>query len=69
MAKEFPEEGEIVLCTVIKIMGTTVFVHLDDYNREGVVSTSEVAPGRIRNIRDYVTINKKIVCKILRIDR
>ena len=69
MAKEFPEEGEIVLCTVIKIMGTTVLVHLDDYGKEGVVATSEVAPGRIRNIRDYVTINKKIVCKILRIDK
>jgi translation initiation factor 2 alpha subunit (eIF-2alpha) len=28
---------------------------------------SEIAPGRIRNIRDYVVPKKKIVCKILRI--
>jgi len=69
MINEFPEEGEFVLCTVTKIMGTTVFVHIEDYKKEGVVSTSEVAPGRIRNIRDYVTINKKIVCKVLRVNK
>jgi translation initiation factor 2 alpha subunit (eIF-2alpha) len=28
---------------------------------------SEIAPGRIRNIRDYVVPKKKIVCKVLRI--
>jgi translation initiation factor 2 subunit 1 len=67
--RDFPEEEELVLCTVTKIMGTTVFVKVEDYNKEGVVATSEVAPGRIRNIRDYVTINKKIVCKVLRVDR
>jgi len=66
---EFPEEGEFVLCTVTKIMGTTVFVNVEGYKKEGVVSTSEVAPGRIRNIRDYVTINKKIVCKVLRVNK
>jgi len=66
---EFPEEGEFVLCTVTRIMGTTVFVNIDNYNREGVIATSEVAPGRIRNIRDYVTINKKIACKVLRINK
>jgi len=30
---------------------------------------SEIAPGRIRNIRDYVVPNKKIVCKVIRIDQ
>ena len=67
--KNFPEEGELVLCTVQKILGTTVFVRLDDFNLTGVIATSEIAPGRIHNIRDYVVINKKIVCKILRVDR
>ena len=67
--KEFPEEGELLLCTVSKRMGTTVFVVLENYRKEGVISTSEVAPGRIRNIRDYVTVNKKIVCKVMRINR
>jgi translation initiation factor 2 alpha subunit (eIF-2alpha) len=62
------EVGKIVLCTVKKIVGTTVFVSIDGYDKEGTIMTSEIAPGRIRNLRDYVVPNKKIVCKILRID-
>jgi len=63
------EEGQIVLCTVKKIVGTTVFIKIDNYDCEGTIITSEIAPGRIRNLRDYVVPNKKIVCKILRIDK
>lgn len=59
-------EGDIVLCTVDRIVGTTVFVKIED-NGEGTIITSEIAPGRIRNLRDYVVPNKKIVCKVLRI--
>jgi len=61
------EEGQIVLCTVEKIVGTTVFVKLDEYDKEGTITTSEISPGRIRNLRTYVTPGKKIVCKILSI--
>lgn len=60
------EEGDVVLCTVDRIVGTVVFVKIED-NREGNIITSEIAPGRIRNLRDYVVPKKKIVCKILRI--
>lgn len=67
--KKFPEEGELVLCTVDKIMGTTVFIRIEEYGLMGTIATSEIASGRIRNIRDYVVPNKKIVCKVLRINR
>ena len=60
------EEGDIVLCTVDRIIGTNVFVKIEN-NGEGCIIFSEIAPGRIRNIRDYVVPRKKIVCKILRI--
>ncbi len=60
------EVGDTVLCTVDRIVGTTVFVTIED-NGEGSIVFSEIAPGRIRNIRDYVVPKKKIVCKILRI--
>lgn len=60
------QEGDIVLCTVDRIVGTNVFVHIED-NGEGTIMFSEVAPGRIRNIRNYVVPKKKIVCKVLRI--
>lgn len=66
----FPEEGEIVLCTVKKILPNSVFVSLDEYrDREGIVHISEISPGRIRSIRDFVTEGKKIVCKILRVNQ
>jgi len=61
------EEGQLVLCTVRDTVGTTVFVKIDDYDLEGTITFSEIAPGRIRNIRDYVIPNKKIVCKVLSI--
>lgn len=63
------EEGDVVLCTVDRIVGTTVFVkiHLNGKEKEGSIIFSEIAPGRIRNIRSYVVPKKKIVCKVLRI--
>jgi len=63
------EEGNIVLCTVDRIEKTTVFVKILHAGKEleGSIITSEIAPGRIRNLRDYVVPSKKIVCKILRI--
>ena len=62
----FPDEGEIVACTVKKILKTTVFVKLDEYEQEGIIHISEISPGRIRTIRDFVKENKKIICKVLR---
>lgn len=64
----FPEVNEIVLCTVKKIYGNTTFVYVNEYEKEGVLTISEIAPGRIRNLRDHVTENKTIVCKVLRVD-
>jgi len=68
--KGMPEEGEIVLCTVKKILYHSVFATIDEHETlEGMLHISEVSPGRIRNIRDYVKEGKQIVCKILRVDR
>jgi len=65
----FPEEGELVLCTVTKIQYHAVTVTLDEYyNKQGLVHISEVSPGRIRNIRDFVKEDKKVVCKVIRVD-
>jgi len=60
------KEDDVVLCTVKKIEGTTVFVSIED-DGEGSIVMSEIAAGRIRNLREYVVPNKKIVCKVLRI--
>ena len=65
----FPEEGELVICTVGKVHFHTVFIKLDEYDKQGVIHISEISPGRIRNIRDYVKEGKKIICKILRVNK
>ncbi|MAE49730.1 hypothetical protein CMI48_02780 [Candidatus Pacearchaeota archaeon] len=54
-----------MLCTVNKIEGANVFVTTSS-GAQGSITLSEIAAGRIRNLRQYVTVNKKIVCKVLR---
>ncbi len=60
------QEDDLLLCTVEEIHGTNIFVILPN-GKKGTISTSEIAPGRIKNIREYVVPNKKIVCKIIRV--
>src|SRR3989338_415982 len=64
-----PEEEEIVLCKVTKILPSSVFVDLLEYpHKSGLVHISEVSPGRIRNLREFVSEGRQIVCKVLRLD-
>ena len=65
----FPEESDLVLCTVTSVQFHSVFVDIDEYGKDGMIHISEIAPGRIRNIRDFVKEGKKVVCKVLRINR
>ncbi len=60
------EIGDVVMCTVERIVGTTVFVKIEG-NGEGSIILSEIAPGRIRNLRDYVVPKKIIICKVIRV--
>jgi len=66
--KGFPEDSETVICTVTSVQHHSVFVRVDEYDLSGMIHISEIAPGRIRNIRDYVTESKVIVCKVLRVN-
>lgn len=68
--KALPDESELVVCTVKTILKDSIFVSMDEYdNKEGLIHISEIAPGRIRNIRDYVKEGKKIVCLVLRVNK
>jgi|SRR3989344_500355 len=67
--KKFPVVNDVVICTVKKVLNHSVFVTLDEYDKEGMVHISEVSPGRIRNIRDFVVEDKKIICKVLKVDQ
>ncbi len=61
------EPGDILICTVEKIVGTTVFVEIEGTETPGTIILSEISAGRIRNLRDYVVPKKTIVCKVLRV--
>jgi len=63
------ETGDVLLCTVDKIVGTTVFVNIENFEIPGTIILSEIAAGRIRNLRDYVVPKKVIVCKVLRVHK
>ena len=60
------EEGDIVLCKVEKVTNTITFVRLPN-GKEGTIISSEISPGRIKFMRQFVVPNKTIVCKILEI--
>ncbi|MGV8142403.1 MAG: hypothetical protein ACP5NS_02085 [Candidatus Pacearchaeota archaeon] len=59
-------EQDVVLCTVTLIDNANVLVSLDESGLKGSIFFAEISPGRIRNIREFVSIGKKIVCKVLR---
>jgi len=61
------EEGNLTLCTVKDVTNTITSVELPD-GQEGTIVSSEIAPGRIKHMRQYVVPNKKIVCKVLKVE-
>ncbi|MBS3147249.1 S1 RNA-binding domain-containing protein [Candidatus Woesearchaeota archaeon] len=66
----FPQDEELVLCTVTGINPHSVFCTLDEYGgRTGMIHISEIAPGRIRNIREFVQEGKKVVTKVLQTNK
>ncbi len=65
--KGYPEPKELVLCTVKEVFSHSAFLTLDEYERkEGMLHISQIAYGRIRNIRDHVKPGKKMICKVTR---
>lgn len=66
---DFPEESELVVCTVQSVKNFGAFVSLDEYDaKEGFIHIRDVATGWVKYIRDYVREGQKIVCKVLGVD-
>lgn len=66
---EFPEESELVICTVQNVKNFGAFVSLDEYDgKEGFIHIRDVATGWVKYIRDHVREGQKIVCKVLGVD-
>jgi translation initiation factor 2 subunit 1 len=68
--KEYPDEGELIVGTVIKVQNFGAFVSLDEYpGREGFIHIAEVATGWVKRIRNHIKEKQKVVCKVMGIDR
>jgi translation initiation factor 2 subunit 1 len=69
LKKGLPSRDEILVCTVRSVSPHSAFVSLDEYeNLEAMLHISEVARGRIKNIKDHIQEGKQIVCMALRIN-
>src|SRR5438445_19705 len=67
---DWPDEGELVVCTVTNVKNFGAFVTLDEYEaKAGFIHIAEVSSGRIKYIRDYVREGQKVVCKVLKVDK
>ncbi|MHA1238555.1 MAG: translation initiation factor IF-2 subunit alpha [Candidatus Odinarchaeia archaeon] len=68
-SKALPEVGELVIGTVTMIEPHGAYVRLDEYNGiEGMIHISEIASTWVRNIRNHVREDQKVVVKVLRVD-
>ena len=67
--RDYPEEGELVVCSVRIVKNFGAFVTLDEFSdKEGFIHIAEVTTGWVKYIRDYVREGQKIVCKVLRVN-
>jgi translation initiation factor 2 subunit 1 len=66
----WPEPGELVVGRVDEIEDFGVFVDLLEYeDKRGLVHISEVASGWIKNVRDHVNTDQRVVAKVLDVDQ
>jgi len=68
-SQEWPNEGELIVATVYKVLGYGAFANLEEYEgKEAFIHISEVSSGWVKNIRDHVRENQKIVARVLRVN-
>lgn len=66
LANDWPEEGELVVCSVKSVKENGAYLSLDTYpEREGFVFIGEIATGWVRNIRAHVREGQRVVAKVI----
>ena len=66
----FPEEGDLVVCTVKSVKNFGAFVELEEYpGKEGFIHVAEIASGWVKRMSDYVRDGQRIVCKVMKIEK
>ena len=67
--KEYPEEGDLVVGTAVKVQNFGAFVTLDEYpGREGFIHIAEIATGWVKRIKNHIKEKQKVVCKVMHVD-
>ena len=68
--EKWPERGELVIGTVVRVNPYSAFITLEEYgNKEGMIHISEVAGKWVRDIRKFVKVGDKVVVKVMDVDR
>jgi translation initiation factor 2 subunit 1 len=65
--KDIPEYDELVIATIKKIFPYGAFCYLEEYNKEGFIHISEVAPRWIKNIHNFLKEGQRVVGRVYRI--
>jgi len=65
---EYPEVGDLVIATIENVTDYGAYANLDEFGKRGLLHVSEISSSWIRNIRDFVRENQKMVLKVLRVD-
>ena len=67
--QELPEQGEIVMATITKLMEHGAYVTLDEYEDiQGFLHISEIAPGWIRAVNKFVREGEKKVLLVKKVN-
>ena len=70
LSNDWPEEGELVVCSVKSVKENGAYLDLDTYpEREGFVFIGEIATGWVRNIRAHVREGQRVVAKVIGIKK
>ena len=65
---QWPEAGDLVIATIETVTDYGAYAKLDEFDKRGLLHVSEISSSWIRNIRDFVRENQKMVLKVLRVD-
>ncbi len=63
-----PQPGELVVCTITRINPHSVYAHIEEYDKEGMIHISEVSSGWVKDIRKYVKEGQTGVAKVMRVE-
>ena len=69
-ADDWPEEGDLLVCTVKDVRENGAYLNLDTYEgRRGFVFIGEVAAGWVKNIRSHLRVGQRVVAKVIHIKK